>query len=51
MEKVTANEMRAVEREKYRQRKQSTNPFHPCRICAASLTLIEEVWEHHRFDG
>lgn len=51
MEKVTANETRAGEREKYSQRKRSTNPFHPCRVCAAPLTLIEKVWEHHRFDG
>lgn len=51
MEKVAVNETRAGEKEQFRQRRQSMNPFHPCCVCAAPLTNIEEVWEHHRFDG
>lgn len=38
------------ENEKYRQRRQSMNPFHPRCICAAPRTIIE-VWEHYCFDG
>lgn len=43
MGRVTPNESRAVEQEKYRQRRQSMNPFHPRSICAAPLTVTEQA--------